>query len=185
DILPLANAVLKNHSRKLKLNGVSFAADAREAMLAHPWPGNVRELDNAIQRALVLHQSNVIHVDDLCLDLGISGRAAASVAAIAPMVAASVEAEAIAFDSPAAELVSPPAVLDTVAAMASQQTSLGTLEGDLRQQEFRLIIQTLRQERGRRNRAAEQLGISPRTLRYKLAQIRDAGIDLDAEMALA
>ena len=33
-------------------------------------------------------------------------------------------------------------------------------------------------------RAAEQLGISPRTLRYKLAQMRDAGIDLDAEMAL-
>jgi two-component system response regulator FlrC len=72
-----------------------------------------------------------------------------------------------------------------MAAMVSQQGSLGTLEGDLRQQEFRLIIQTLRQERGRRNRAAEQLGISPRTLRYKLAQIREAGIDLDAEMALA
>ena len=34
-------------------------------------------------------------------------------------------------------------------------------------------------------RAAEQLGISPRTLRYKLAQMRDAGIDLDAELAAA
>ena len=59
-----------------------------------------------------------------------------------------------------------------------------SLGDDLRQQEFRIIIQTLRKERGRRNRAAEQLGISPRTLRYKLAQMRDAGIDLDAEMAL-
>ena len=56
---------------------------------------------------------------------------------------------------------------------------------DLRQQEFRIIIQTLKKERGRRNRAAEQLGISPRTLRYKLAQMRDAGIDLDAELAMA
>jgi two-component system response regulator FlrC len=192
DILPLANAVLKNHSRKLKLNGVSFAADAREAMLAHPWPGNVRELDNAIQRALVLHQSNVIHVDDLCLDLGISGRAAASVVPMAPAptapiasAAVNLDAESTVSDSRAAEQVSQPAVPDTMAAMVSQQGSLGTLEGDLRQQEFRLIIQTLRQERGRRNRAAEQLGISPRTLRYKLAQIREAGIDLDAEMALA
>jgi two-component system response regulator FlrC len=189
DILPLANAVLKNHSRKLKLNGVRFAADAREAMLTHPWPGNVRELDNAIQRALVLHQSNVIHVDDLCLDLGISARSAAPVAPIAPMVSetAKVDAESTIADAHAVDRVPPPAVPDavgTAGAMANQQGSLGTLEGDLRQQEFRLIIQTLRQERGRRNRAAEQLGISPRTLRYKLAQIREAGIDLNAEMAL-
>jgi two-component system response regulator FlrC len=147
-------------------------------------------LDNAIQRALVLHQSNVIHVDDLCLDLGISARSAAPVAPIAPRVSANakVDAQSTTADSHAVEPVSQQAVVDTVGtagAMASQQGSLGTLEGDLRQQEFRLIIQTLRQERGRRNRAAEQLGISPRTLRYKLAQIREAGIDLNAEMALA
>jgi two-component system response regulator FlrC len=63
--------------------------------------------------------------------------------------------------------------------------AIGSLGDDLRQQEFRIIIQTLKKERGRRNRAAEQLGISPRTLRYKLAQMRDAGIDLDAELAMA
>ncbi|MEH6560312.1 MAG: helix-turn-helix domain-containing protein, partial [Marinobacter sp.] len=61
----------------------------------------------------------------------------------------------------------------------------GSLENDLRQQEFRIIIQALKSERGRRNKAAEQLGISPRTLRYKLAQMREAGIDLDAELAMA
>jgi DNA-binding NtrC family response regulator len=38
-----------------------------------------------------------------------------------------------------------------------------------------MIIDTLRAERGRRKEAAERLGISPRTLRYKLAQMRDAG----------
>ena len=39
---------------------------------------------------------------------------------------------------------------------------------------------------GRSNREiAEQLGISPRTLRYKLAQMREAGIDLEAELAEA
>jgi two-component system response regulator FlrC len=138
----------------------------------------------------VLHQSNVIHVGDLCLDLGISARLAAPVASSAPTVSAAAKAdvELITADAHAVDLVSQPAVPDAVGAagaMANQQGSLGTLEGDLRQQEFRLIIQTLRQERGRRNRAAEQLGISPRTLRYKLAQIRDAGIDLEAEMALA
>ena len=33
---------------------------------------------------------------------------------------------------------------------------------------------------GRRKEAAERLGISPRTLRYKLAQMRDAGLDVEA-----
>ena len=46
--------------------------------------------------------------------------------------------------------------------------------------EFQVIIDTLRSERGRRKEAAERLGISPRTLRYKLAQMRDAGMDVEA-----
>jgi two-component system response regulator FlrC len=72
--------------------------------------------------------------------------------------------------------------LDVAGPEELSPTSLGD---EVRQREFRIIIQALKKERGRRNRAAEQLGISPRTLRYKLAQMRDAGIDLDAELAAA
>ena len=56
----------------------------------------------------------------------------------------------------------------------------GALGDDLRRREFQMIIDTLRSERGRRKEAAERLGISPRTLRYKLAQMRDAGMDVEA-----
>ena len=58
--------------------------------------------------------------------------------------------------------------------------SAGGLGDDLRRREFQMIIDTLRTERGRRKEAAERLGISPRTLRYKLAQMRDAGMDVEA-----
>lgn len=58
--------------------------------------------------------------------------------------------------------------------------SAGGLGDDLRRREFQMIIDTLRSERGRRKEAAERLGISPRTLRYKLAQMRDAGMDVEA-----
>ena len=58
--------------------------------------------------------------------------------------------------------------------------SAGALGEDLRRREFQMIIDTLRSERGRRKEAAERLGISPRTLRYKLAQMRDAGMDVEA-----
>ncbi|TBU98257.1 sigma-54-dependent Fis family transcriptional regulator [Stutzerimonas kirkiae] len=62
------------------------------------------------------------------------------------------------------------------------QTLQRGLENDLRQREFQLIIDTLRAERGRRKEAAERLGISARTLRYKLAQMRDAGVDIEASV---
>jgi Response regulator containing CheY-like receiver, AAA-type ATPase, and DNA-binding domains len=61
----------------------------------------------------------------------------------------------------------------------------GALGDDLRRREFEMIIDTLRTERGRRKEAAERLGISPRTLRYKLAQMRDAGMDVEASLFAA
>ncbi|MFY9961077.1 sigma-54-dependent transcriptional regulator [Pseudomonas sp.] len=60
--------------------------------------------------------------------------------------------------------------------------ALGGLGDDMRRHEFQMIIDTLRAERGRRKEAAERLGISPRTLRYKLAQMRDAGMDVEASL---
>ena len=182
DIMPLANALLKNHCRKMKLTGVTFAPDARDALMGHQWPGNVRELDNAIQRALVLHQGNVIHAGDLCLELGITGRMeSGSAGTTSPASPHPVVSESGA-ESPDRDAQDTYAEESLSGLGALSSTSLGD---EVRQREFRIIIQTLKKERGRRNRAAEQLGISPRTLRYKLAQMRDAGIDLDAELAAA
>ncbi len=72
--------------------------------------------------------------------------------------------------------------VDSVAAVSRPQAvdSAGALGEDLRRREFEMILETLRAERGRRKEAADRLGISPRTLRYKLAQMRDAGLDVEA-----
>jgi two-component system response regulator FlrC len=43
-----------------------------------------------------------------------------------------------------------------------------------------VILDALRAANGSRREVAEKLGISPRTLRYKLARIRNAGIDVPA-----
>ncbi len=66
------------------------------------------------------------------------------------------------------------------APVVAEAEPAGGLGDDLRRREFQMIIDTLRAERGRRKEAAERLGISPRTLRYKLAQMRDAGMDVEA-----
>ncbi|QNR00267.1 sigma-54-dependent Fis family transcriptional regulator [Pseudomonas oryzihabitans] len=81
----------------------------------------------------------------------------------------------------------PTGVSPTPAAAPVPATGIGDdirpLDADLRDREFQVILDTLKAERGRRKETAERLGISARTLRYKLAQMRDAG--LDVELALA
>ncbi|WP_053214360.1 sigma-54 dependent transcriptional regulator [Pseudomonas sp. Q12-87] len=153
DILPLAERLLNKHVNKMKHAAARFSAQAQACLIAYPWPGNVRELDNAIQRALILQQGGLIQPDDFCL---------AGPVACAPLPALAL--------TPVSTFV--PAMEEGEAA--------GALGEDLRRREFQMIIDTLRAERGRRKEAAERLGISPRTLRYKLAQMRDAGMDVEA-----
>lgn len=52
------------------------------------------------------------------------------------------------------------------------------LGNELREQEFSIIFDTLMACDGKRKDVAERLGISPRTLRYKLAKMRSAGIEI-------
>ncbi len=66
----------------------------------------------------------------------------------------------------------------------SEADKEGNLEENLKHKEFQLIIDVLRKEGGSRSKTAEQLGISARTLRYKLARMRDCGIDINAELAV-
>ncbi len=181
DIVPLAERLLDDHINKMKLPCVSLDYSAKTAMQAYPWPGNVRELDNAIQRALILQQGNVISSADLCLDLnggqGFVGETFSPDLSVAPGVNYSDQ-----------ESVSPPVGLVETANLemaSSDGDGASALGNDLRQREFQIIIDMLRKENGRKKQTAEKLGISPRTLRYKLARMRDCGIDLDAELSAA
>lgn len=77
-----------------------------------------------------------------------------------------------------------PAVYDGAAGQAASpeddllrsQKIPQNLGGELKQQEYQLILDALIECRGNRQQAAEKLGISPRTLRYKIAKMRDEGM---------
>lgn len=60
-----------------------------------------------------------------------------------------------------------------VAAAVPDAEKLGE---DLKTHEQRLILEALRAVNGNRQVAAKKLGISPRTLRYKLSRMRDSGV---------
>jgi two-component system response regulator FlrC len=49
---------------------------------------------------------------------------------------------------------------------------------DLRSQEQRHILDMLEKNQGSRRLTARELGISERTLRYKIARFRDQGVDI-------
>ncbi|MDF2181340.1 sigma-54 dependent transcriptional regulator [Neptuniibacter sp. CAU 1671] len=69
------------------------------------------------------------------------------------------------------------AATEVVVPNAGEENSV--LGAGVRQHEYQLIIEALQATRGSRKDAAEKLGISPRTLRYKLAKMREEGIMLE------
>lgn len=60
---------------------------------------------------------------------------------------------------------------------SSHEDKLGN---ELKHQEHQIILDTLQACHGSRKDVAERLGISPRTLRYKIAKMRDCGIQIPA-----
>jgi two-component system response regulator FlrC len=133
--------------------GALSLTDAALARLAsYSWPGNVRELENVMQRALLLcDAAGAIEPRHLVLD------ERARVARSGSVTTSSSGAGASALGSPSSGLAD-----------------------ELWEEETRRIVTALTSSRGR-EQAAEQLGISGRTLRYKLSKMRKAGIQVPGD----
>ena len=67
DIVDIADSYLHFYSQRDDKSFTSISDDAKASMLAYTWPGNIRELQNVIQRAVVLHDSDILTSDMLQL----------------------------------------------------------------------------------------------------------------------
>ncbi|MCD9459229.1 sigma-54 dependent transcriptional regulator [Marinibactrum halimedae] len=202
DIVPLAKKLLAKHATKQHRRGVTLTPDAERALVSHYWPGNVRELDNVMQRALILSEGLYIQPGDLALDLAFeptydssdelrgqsnSGQPHnASVSGFSNGVSNSSAVHNVGWEQNE-NGVPPDASMEVteVENFIAEQLAHGDLPqkgelgNDLKQREFAVIVNTIRESNGSRKQAAEKLGISPRTLRYKIAKFRDAGMHVD------
>jgi len=126
DILPLAEYFLRTLSGRMGKQPHVFSSEAKDLLSAYDWPGNARELANAVERALIVSQSDVLGREDLPLktDFGIT----------------------------------------------SPESS-----GLLAQVEKKAILDTLSRHKGDRRATSEELGISLRTLQYRLKEYGIAG----------
>jgi len=146
DILPLARHLIRQHIGPGQ-PVPELSPEVAARLLAYPWPGNVRELDNVLQRALILRMGD--RIEDADLDFGESPRAAAA---------------------------RPAVQIQPLAATAPPSENGASLSEGLRSVEEQRILQVLDNGHSNRKQAAQQLGISERTLRYKLARMREAGV---------
>lgn len=70
DIPALAESFLARFGRELGRDSLEFGKDAMEALQAYPWPGNIRELQNAIERAAILAEGDLIERSHFALPGG-------------------------------------------------------------------------------------------------------------------
>jgi two-component system response regulator FlrC len=155
--LPLARRAIQACARGGQV-ALCLSADAERKLLAQSWPGNARELTNTVQRAAWLASGGIIDAADLDTGAAPAPAAPASTATAAAPVAAAPVATAP-FASP------------------GRPHEIG-LDHDLKERERELILATLRVTGGSRKLTAERLGISPRTLRHKLQQLKAAGVSV-------
>jgi two-component system response regulator FlrC len=166
DILPLAQVFLSKIPERLG-QPWQIAPDAAQRLLQHDWPGNVRELENVMQRAVVLTAQAWITTEALLFDDDASVQRADRLPGPCEFTAPD-EAQA------------PEAAAESSEVGGDLSQVGGDLSQAVRRNEMQIIQATLAACASRAE-AAQRLGISPRTLRYKLAQLRAQGFRLPAE----
>jgi DNA-binding NtrC family response regulator len=166
DVELLANHFLERFSREHGIKCKGFSPDGMAGLVAHNWPGNVRELQNVVERAAILTEDGAPITAEL---MGLATPMTATMTAPLVTPVAPVPAPAPA----------PTAFEATAAPPPSNENSAPGEVVPLHEMEKRAILNALHQTNGNRTQAAEMLQISIRTLRNKLAEYREAGVELE------
>jgi two-component system response regulator FlrC len=181
DIVPLVVQSLARHVK----GGLPFTVtpEAEVLLQSYPWPGNVRELENVVQRAVVLSGGRTISPAHLMFDdASMDEQALPTLPAALPQAFANAPAPVAPTVSDAPHAPASAAPVTTYAAtpmapieMRSEPAAPVNLEHAVKASELQVIMAAI-QSTDSRMEAAAKLGISPRTLRYKLAQMRTRGM---------
>jgi DNA-binding NtrC family response regulator len=157
DVLLLADHYLKRFSAKYGRDARRLDAAARQLLLTYPWPGNVRELSHVIERAVLWSRGPELSPEHLSL----------TQPGGAPPRRADGEPE---------PRVSEPAIPGPAGGHSPEPEGRLPPQGmSLDQWEKSLLEQALREAGGNQTRAAQRLGMSRDTLRYRMKKYGIAG----------
>ncbi len=64
DFEPLIDSFIDTYSTKYKVSKKRISAGTLKRLQKHDWPGNIRELQHAVERAVILSESNILEPHD-------------------------------------------------------------------------------------------------------------------------
>ncbi len=64
DFVPLTEHFIKQYAKKYKSPQKRISAGTMKRLQKHSWPGNIRELQHAVERAVILSESNILEPHD-------------------------------------------------------------------------------------------------------------------------
>ena len=161
DIVPLAQFFVDKYS---ELNGVppkKLSSESADKVKNHHWRGNIRELENIMHRAVLVSSESEIEESAINIQGSMAQASGTITAKNAP--------------DPSGVSSAGKAAVPSVQNPGGVENLVGRTIADV---ERDMIINTLDHTLGNRTHAANILGISIRTLRNKLAQYKDEGIDV-------
>ncbi|MCX2780253.1 sigma-54 dependent transcriptional regulator [Microbulbifer thermotolerans] len=152
DIPLLAQTIMQRIATNAGVSPPHLSAEAMEALKNYQFPGNVRQLENTLERAFTLSDQQIIRAPDLHL-----------------------EREALSATR-SAEQPTPPRPPSQPAAAQTypgqfDPSHYGSLDSFLQAIEKEAIEKALNETRWNRTAAAQKLGISFRSLRYRLKKL--------------
>lgn len=145
DIPILANHFIQRLSKEWQLDAPTLTASAKGALFGYSFPGNVRELENILERALTLCDAGDITAENLQL----------------PNIQATDANTPLPAAAHSTSMQSPSALLPEG----------HTLETYLTDMEKNIILHALDETRWNRTAAAKKLGMTFRSLRYRLKKL--------------
>ena len=144
--------------------GYKLSPKAQEALLSYSYPGNFRELENILERAVALTTGSVIQIDDLQITAGHGPRPAD----LAPAATPAGETRAPRPEPAAESEALPPMNFDAMPPFVPGQSQIQEYLDLL---ERSIIEQALNITRYNRTQAAKLLGISFRSMRYRMERL--------------
>jgi two-component system, NtrC family, response regulator AtoC len=161
DILPLVNFFIERYNRRFRKNVRGITPETRDLLTKYDWPGNVRELKNAIERAMILEDDEVLRSDYLPFSVG---SPLSSLTAFEHSSGGNVAAGAAAGVAPSPQQPE----FQIVNGKTLPRLSIPECGTSLEEIEHCLVEMAMSQANRNQTQAAKLLDISRDALRYKL-----------------
>ncbi|SDB59807.1 DNA-binding transcriptional response regulator, NtrC family, contains REC, AAA-type ATPase, and a Fis-type DNA-binding domains [Desulfonatronum thiosulfatophilum] len=177
DIQLLTDFFVSRFARMYSLGAIVVSPEARQWLKDHDWPGNVRELQNLMERATLLCGGSPIEPRHFLLDESGDWQGEGMIA-----TASSTGLER--FPHQPGEEDQPDETEITPGDYSHQEATTLDISDDqrpilpLHEVERHLIFKSLDYTAGNRTKAAVLLGVSVRTLRNKLNEYRQMGLEV-------